>query len=64
MAIKRVVLYDKRRIQPETIELITKAKDGTLIPVDPVELDAFTVLTFDEEKAMKVLAPDPPKQDA
>ena len=44
--IKSVILYDIRRIRPQTLEAILEAPEGAMIAVDPSELDAFTPLTF------------------
>lgn len=44
--LKSVILYDKRRMQPDTLKAILEAEDGAMIAVDPSELDAFTALTF------------------
>ena len=38
---KTLLFYDKRRVQPETLERIIAAKDGDLIGMDTIELEAF-----------------------
>lgn len=61
MSIKRVIIYDKSRVQPKTIEALLAAKDGECVPVDRSELGAFETLTFDEEKAVSLKPPKPPQ---
>lgn len=42
--IKTVVLYNIRRIQPETVEKIANAKDGEWVGVEPDEFSAIQEL--------------------
>ena len=53
--IKSVMLYNVRRVRPQTLEAIANARDGDMIPVDPTEMDAFMQLTFNASE-MKAVA--------
>ena len=46
MQMKTVVLYNSRRVRPETVAAIRDAEDGDMIPVIPEELDSFMSMTF------------------
>ena len=48
MNFKTVILYDQRRIRPETLEAIETAMDGDMIPVDVSELQSFLPLVVHE----------------
>lgn len=41
---KTVILYDIRKIRPQTLEAIQGAKDGEMIPVDSSEMGSFLPL--------------------
>ena len=38
---KTVILFDRERVQPETLKKIEEASDGELIGCDPAELGSF-----------------------
>lgn len=38
---KSVVLVNRRRVRPQTLQAIEDAKDGEMVLVDPSELDSF-----------------------
>lgn len=59
--VKTIVLYDKRKVQPETVEKLRAAKDGDYIPLEPDELRGnFTVLQFPlDDELPKRQAPKP-----
>lgn len=52
--IKSVMLYNVRRVRPQTLEAIANARDGDMIPVDPTEMDAFMQLTFNASEMKSV----------
>ncbi len=45
-SLRAVVLCNRQRIAPDTLLAIAESENGSLIPVDPVELDSFTVMVF------------------
>ena len=56
MNFKTVVLYNERKIRPQTLEAIRNASDGEMIPVDISEMASFMPLVIHEptlEKAQK-----------
>jgi len=56
MNFKTVVLYNERKIRPQTLEAIRNASDGEMIPVDISEMASFMPLVIhqpDLEKAQK-----------
>ena len=44
--IKSVILVDKRRISPDTLDRILEAPEGGFVEVDPVEMASFMQLIF------------------
>ena len=52
--LKSILLYDKRRVRPETIEAIRTARDGSLIGVMPDEMAHFQQLIFFEPEVQRV----------
>lgn len=54
MNFKTVILYDVRRIRPETLDRIQNAGDGEMIPVDVSEMQSFMPLVI-HEPALKEL---------
>lgn len=42
--VKSITLYDKRKVNPETLLRISQAKDQEMIGVEPSELDSFKSL--------------------
>ena len=62
MNFKTVILYDIRKIRPQTLEAIQNAKDGDMIPCDPSEMGSFLPLVVHEpalseaRKPKKVIA--------
>lgn len=53
MNFKTVILYNERRIRPQTIEAIKNAKDGDMIPVDVSEMGSFLPLVVHEPSLVK-----------
>lgn len=45
IALKTVVLYNQRKIRPQTLRAICDAAPGAMIPVDESELNSFMPLT-------------------
>jgi len=56
MKFKTVILYNERRIRPQTIKAIEEAVDGALIPVDVSELDSFVPLLVPVDDSMSAPA--------
>ena len=56
--IKTVILFNKRRLRPQTIEAILAADDGTLIGVDPDELSSFLPLNIWTQSFKKEFKPE------
>ena len=52
---RSVVLANKRRISPDTVEAIETAENGAVIPVDPAELDAFLPIVLPIGQLRKLL---------
>ena len=52
---KTVILYNKRRIRPETIEAIQQAQDGDMVGVDQSEIDSFLPLVVHAPALKKVV---------
>lgn len=50
---KTVLLYNRRRVQPDTMQAILDAEEGAMIPVDPGELDHFLQLVIFERAVAK-----------
>jgi len=44
MSFKTVILYDVRKIRPQTLEAIQNAKDGDMIGCDISEMNSFLPL--------------------
>jgi len=59
MAFKTVILYDERRIRPQTLERIANAKDGEMIGCDVSELGSFVPLVVHEVSVEKLRKPKP-----
>ena len=53
MNFKTVILYNERRIRPQTLEAIQNAKDGDMIPVDVSEMSSFLPLVVHEPALVK-----------
>ena len=56
MTFKTVILYNERKIRPQTLDAIQNAKDGEMVPCDISEMDSFLPLVVHEpgiEKARK-----------
>ena len=66
--VKSVMLYNKNRLRPQTLDAISNAKDMEWIPVDPSELDQVQhLIIFEPEvgKAKKVrVTPAKPPEPA
>lgn len=54
LRLRCVILANKRGISPDTCTAIEAAENGAVIPVDPVELDAFTPMVFHLPSLKKV----------
>jgi len=57
MNFKTVILYDMRRIRPQTLDAIESARDGELIPVDVSEIQSFLPLVIHEPSLREVRKP-------
>lgn len=57
MNFKTVILYDVRRIRPETLDRIQKANDGDMIPVDVSEMASFMPLVIHAPALKEALKP-------
>ena len=44
--VKTILLYNRRRLQPATINAIAAAKDGDMIEVDESEIGQIDVITI------------------
>jgi hypothetical protein len=62
--VKTVILYNRRRIRPETLKAIADAKDGEMIPCTPEELDSFDAVTIFTRSAQEAAVPPKPKGGA
>jgi hypothetical protein len=63
--VKTVILYNRFRVQPKTLQAIADAEDGELIEVDPSELGEFlpiTVMSGQIDRIVKENAPKKPKK--
>lgn len=57
---KTVILYNLRRIRPDTLEAIKNANDGDMIGVDQSELDSFMPLIVHMPEVERLLKPPKP----
>ena len=60
MNFKTVILYNVRRIRPETLEAIRDAKDGDMVAVDQSEIDQFLPLVVHAPEIARVSSPTKP----
>ena len=60
MNFKTVILYNARRIRPETLTAIREAKDGDMVPVDQSEIDQFLPLVVHMPEVERVSSPPKP----
>ena len=56
--VRTIILYDKRRVQPDTIDLIANAKDGTIIGLEPDEFHGIQELHLFEPEVKKLQRAD------
>lgn len=64
MKFKTVILYDIRRIRPQTLEAIQGAKDGDMVGVDSSEMGSFLPLVVHEPSIAEALRPSKPKVES
>ena len=57
MNFKTVILYNVRRIRPETLTAISEAQDGDMVPVDQSEIDQFLPLVVHMPEVERVSSP-------
>jgi hypothetical protein len=57
MSFKTVILYDVRKIRPQTLEAIQNAKDGDMIACDTSEMNSFLPLVVHEPSIDRVRKP-------
>ena len=57
---KTVILYNMRRIRPETLEAIRSAKDGDMVGVDQSEIDQFLPLVVHAPALAEAMSPPKP----
>ena len=60
--VRTIVIYDKTKIQPQTIDAIKNAKDGDWIPVGREEFSGFYELHLFEPEVDKVARDDAKKR--
>ena len=58
MRVKTVILYDKTKIQPETIDRMAAARDGEFIPMNREEFYGIMELHLFQPEIDKVLKKD------
>ena len=57
MEFKTVILYDVRKIRPQTLTAIQEAKDGDMIGVDPSEMSSFLPLVVHSPEVERLRGP-------
>ena len=57
MNFKTIVLYNERRVRPQTLDAIRQAKDGDMIGCDPSEMDSFMPIVIYEPEVKRVGRP-------
>ena len=60
MNFKTVILYNVRRIRPETLTAISEAQDGDMVPVDQSEIDQFLPIVIHQPEIERVSSPSKP----